>query len=448
MSKLLRILIGLVVLGVVALLAIIFVPPQLTKPVQALPADWKPAPGQGQYAARMADCAACHTAPGGKLLAGGRAIESPMGTIWASNITPDKQAGIGNWTLDQFRAALVDGVAPGGVHLYPAMPYENYRKLSEEDIRAIYSYLMTEVPAVANAVPETRLAFPFNQRWGLRLWNWVALGKPGFEPKPEKIAASAQLTRGAYLVEGPGHCAACHSPRTLIMSEDGTDPTAAAFLSGGSIGGWSAPDLRTAHSALQDWSDADLKAYLISGRNSHTAVAGEMTLVVGDSLQYMTDGDANAMVAFLRAISDVPPKAPPAPTAAMLSQSLGDRLAAATGATTDKLKSAKGLSDGERLYLDNCNACHMVDGRGADGVFPSLVGNSIVTAPQTTGLIDVILHGAEMPSTATRPEKLRMPAFTSRLSDADVAALTTFLRSAWGNSASAVKPDTVAAQRH
>jgi mono/diheme cytochrome c family protein len=154
------------------------------------------------------------------------------------------------------------------------------------------------------------------------------------------------------------------------------------------------------------------------------------------------------MVAFLCAISDVPPKALPAPTAAMLRGSLGDRLAAATGTTTDKLKSAKGLSDGERLYLDNCNACHMVDGRGADGVFPSLVGNSIVTAPQSTGLIDVILHGAEMPSTATRPEKLRMPAFASRLFDADVAALTTFLRSAWGNSAPAVKPDAVAAQRH
>lgn len=445
MKKLLRVILGLAVLGVIALAGIIFVPPQLTPPGEKLADDWKPAPGQGEYAMRMADCAACHTSDKGEFLAGGRAIESPMGTIWASNITPDKENGIGNWTLDQFRAALVDGIAPGGEHLYPAMPYENYRKLSETDIRAIYAYLMNDVKPVANAVPETSLSFPFNQRWGIRLWNWLALADAGFKPANDKIAADPVLTRGAYLVEGLGHCAACHSPRSGIMSQKGTSAASPDFLSGGEIGGWSAPDLRTAHSEALSWSDADLKAYLTTGRNSHTAVAGEMKLVVGDSLEYMTDKDADAMVAYLRAIGAGKPAAA-APQAER--QSLGDRLAAANDPTTAKLKTAKDLSEGERLYMDNCSACHMVDGRGASGVFPALGGNSIVTAKQTAGLIDTILNGAEMPSTEKRPEKLRMPAFAARLSDADVATLATFLRSGWGNKAGAVSAAEVKALRH
>ncbi|AKI02077.1 cytochrome c, mono- and diheme variants family [Hoeflea sp. IMCC20628] len=444
MKTLLRILLGLAVLGLVALAAIIFVPPVTTRPAENLAADWKPAPGQGLYATRMADCAACHTAPEGESLAGGRAIESPMGVIWSSNITADPNTGIGDWTLDQFRASLVDGIGADGEHLYPAMPYENYRKLSEQDIRAIYDYLMHEAAPVENAVKETELAFPFNQRWGIRLWNWVALGKAGFQPVAETAADDA-LARGAYLVEGPGHCAACHSPRNVIMAQDGGDASSSAFLTGGEIGGWSAPDLRTAHSALQNWSDEDLKDFLTTGRNNHSAVTGEMNLVVSESLQYMTDEDADAMVAYLRSISTVEPQPLPHPPH---DQILTDRLAAANDPTTAKLKAAMNLTPGERLYLDNCNACHMADGRGAAGVFPSLVGNSLVTADQTTGLTQTVLYGAEMPSTEKRPERLRMPAFNKRLSNADVATLETFLRSAWGNSASAVDEAAIAAQRN
>ena len=443
MKTLLRILLGLAVLGLIALAAIIFVPPVLTKPTEQLAADWKPAAGQGLYATQMADCAACHTADDGEPLAGGRAIESPMGTIWSTNITADPKTGIGNWTLDQFRASLIDGIAPGGEHLYPAMPYENYRNLTETDIRAIYDYLMNEATPVENEVKETELAFPFNQRWGIRLWNWVALGKAGFQPTPE-VANDEVLSRGAYLVQGPGHCAACHSPRTVIMSQDGRNASDAVFLTGGEIGGWSAPDLRTAHSSLQNWSDEGLKDYLTTGRNNHTAVTGEMKLVVRDSLQYMNDDDADAMVAYLRSISDVAPK-PIASEPA--DQTLYERLDAANDATTAKLSAATDLTLGERLYLDNCSACHMVDGRGAEGVFPSLAGNSIVTASQITGLTETILHGAAMPSTERRPAALRMPAFEERLSNADIATLETFLRSAWGNDAAAVDEAAIAAVR-
>lgn len=168
MKTFLRIIGVLVVIGIIALLAFIFVPVQLTKPTKELAADWKPAEGQGQYVMYASDCMACHTAEGGKPFAGGRPIASPMGTIWTTNITPDKETGIGNWTLDQFRAALYDGIRADGSHLYPAMPYENYRKLTEEDVRALYDYFMHQVEPVNNVVQETKLGFPFNMRFGIR----------------------------------------------------------------------------------------------------------------------------------------------------------------------------------------------------------------------------------------------------------------------------------------
>lgn len=442
MKTYLRIFGALVALGIIVLLAIIFVPPQLTAPSEQLAADWQPEPGQAEYAMRMADCAACHTAEGGKPFAGGRAIESPMGTIWSTNITPDPDAGIGGWTLDQFRAALVDGISADGKHLYPAMPYENYRHLTETDIRAMYEYFMNDVPAVNNEVEETALSFPFNQRWGIRLWNWVALGKSGFTPETDAIAADEQLARGAYLVQGPGHCASCHSPRNLIMAEGGKTSNDEDFLAGGVLDGWSAPDLRGPEAPAQKWSAADLKAYLTTGRNAHTAVAGEMALAVKDSLQYMTEEDADAMVAYLHHIGKGDAGAPPSIPDQSLSAPA--QLDLATDATSVKLAKGLDLSEGELLYMDNCAACHLTNGKGAPEVFPSMVDNSLVIADAKQGLIQTILYGAEMPSTAKRPEKLKMPGFAERLSDKDVAALASFVRKGWGNNASAVTAEDVA----
>ncbi|TMV88596.1 c-type cytochrome [Thioclava sp. BHET1] len=450
MKTFLRIIAALVVLGVIALLAIIFVPVQRTKPTQDLAANWTPEKGAPLYAARMADCAACHTAKDGKPFAGGKPIESPMGAIYASNITPDKKTGIGNWSLDDFRAALVDGVDDEGHHLYPAMPYENYRHLSETDIRALYTYFMKDVKPVENDVPQTALAFPFNQRWGIRLWNWVALDTPGFHPS-DVVAGDDQLARGAYLVQGPGHCAACHSPRNTIMAEDGKTAASDSFLSGGEVGGWSAPDLRHAGAPAQMWSADQLKAYLTTGRNAHSAVTGEMGLAVEHSLQYMTDADADAMVAYLHKIRlGQPPSGANAQMTAEDPAQLPNRVArmdSARDKTSAMLVAGKDLSAGARLYMDNCAACHFSDGKGAPGVFPSLGGNSIVTADQTTGLIDVILNGAAMPSTAKRPEAFKMPGFAHRLSDEDVAQIASFLRTAWGNDAGSVDAAAVAKLR-
>ena len=182
MKTLLRIIGTLVVIGIVVLLGLMFIPMQRTAPLANLPASYEPPKSAGKQVAIAADCRACHTAPGGKPFAGGLAINSPLGAIYASNITPDKKTGIGNYTLDEFRAVLYDGVRRDGSHLYPAMPYPSYRKMTEEDVRALYAYFMKEVTPVESSVPETRLAFPFNQRWGIRLWDWASLPPAGFKP--------------------------------------------------------------------------------------------------------------------------------------------------------------------------------------------------------------------------------------------------------------------------
>ena len=429
MLTFLRLLTALILAGLIVLLAIIWLPPQTTPPQTQLAADWQPAEGQGEYVMRLADCAACHTAEGGKPFAGGRPIESPLGTIWSSNITPDPDHGIGQYTLDEVRAALVDGIRQDGRHLYPAMPYENYRKLSEEDIRALYAYFMHEVPPVPVSPPATDLTFPFDQRWGLRLWNWVALGEAGDHPH----MGDPLLDRGAYLVEGPGHCGACHSPRNLVMAQDGLRAGDPGFLTGGELDGWSVPPLTGPGSAVAGWSTDDMKLFFATGRNAHAAVLGEMSLVIDESTQYWTEGDLNALAAYLQHLN-------PAPAAPRSDPAAVDRTAAMLTAATD-------LSEGARLYLDNCNACHFANGKGADEVFPELAGSSLVNAPKPTGLIDVILRGSTLPSTGLRPYRLRMPGFGNRLSDAEVAELATFVRSAWGNTGGAVDAAQVAAHR-
>jgi mono/diheme cytochrome c family protein len=431
LTRLAVILVLLGVAGAVALAAIIFWPARRTPPVTTLPADWKPAPGAGEAVARAADCIACHTTPGGAPYAGGFRIDSPFGAIYSSNITPDRETGIGGYTLDEFRAALYDGVRQDGRRLYPAMPYVNYRKLSEEDVRALYDYFMNGVKPVSHTPKRTELAFPFNQRWGLRLWQSVALPRAGFTPH----RGDATLDRGAYLVEALGHCGACHSPRNALFMESGLDANDPDFLSGGQLGDWPIPDLRAADMPTQTWPASELAAFLRTGRNAETGAAGEMSLTIGHSLQYLPQADLDALIAYLRAIRQ-------------------DRAAPAVAArrrepqpTARKLTAAVDLTLGERLYLDNCNACHFADGRGARATFPALDGNPLVTAASPGGIISMILGGASMPSTRERPLALVMPGFAWRLNDDEVAALATFVRQGWSNAASAVTVADVAPVR-
>lgn len=445
MKTFLRIIGVLVVLGVIAFLAFLFVPVQLTKPTKELAADWKPAKGQGEYVMYASDCMACHTAEGGKSFAGGRKIASPMGTIWTTNITPDKETGIGNWTLDQFRAALYDGIRADGAHLYPAMPYENYRKLNEEDVRALYDYFMNEVKPVKNEVQQTELGFPFNMRFGIRAWNWLALNhKAGFTPEGKNEVQD----RGQYLVEGAAHCAACHSPRNLFMAQAGVQVGDKDFLTGGVVDGWNASSLRGPQSAPQKWTVGEMASYLATGRNAHSTANGEMGLVVEHSLQHLTDADNLAIAAFLKGVDGAAAEVPQS-FAEKVPAALPAAPADAAGEETAKMltEASPNMPVGARLYIDNCAACHFVTGKGAPGIFPELADNDLVTGSEVKPLISIILHGAEVPSTEKRPMRLVMQGYADRLTDDEVAQLATFVRSAWGNKAGAASAADVAAVR-
>ena len=450
MSTALRILAGLVLLALAGLALFVFWPPRLTGPDEIALTDtamaWPEAGAEDRpgMAAIAADCAACHTADDGAPFAGGRAFPTPMGTVYSSNITPDKEAGIGDYTLDQFRAALVDGVRDDGAHIYPAMPYANYRKLAERDIEALYGYVMDEVEPVDAANHDNDMAFPFNLRFGIRAWKWLALAGPGFTGPSDPV-----LARGAYLVEGPGHCGACHSPRSALYVQQGYTGADPDFLSGGDLNDWPVPSLRGDEGAPARWSREDLRRYLRTGRNDAAGVGGEMTKVVAHSLQYLPDSDVDAMVAYLRDLApngggaDRPAPAPDTGRARELWQASDD------DSTRTLLTAADpdALDLGARLYLDNCSGCHFEDGRGAGGVFPELDGNAIVNADASGAIIATILNGAELPSTREAPYAIAMPGFADRLDDDEVAALATFVRSAWSNTAPAVDADTVGEQR-
>ncbi|MEN4888324.1 c-type cytochrome [Erwinia billingiae] len=381
---------------------------------------------QGEYISRLGDCSACHSIPGKPAFSGGLAIESNLGTIYSTNITPDKDHGIGNYSEQQFSDAVRKGVLPDGKRLYPAMPYPDYAKINDRDMHALYTYFMQGVKPSADVPPETDLSFPFSQRWGMRFWNWAFVSDKPFQPIG---GATAEVNRGAYLVESLGHCGSCHTPRGLGMNEKALDSGDDQFLAGGNLNGWEVPSLR----GLPHWTEQETVDYLATGRNDKAAVGGEMTSVVEHSTSYMSDADLKAIAAYLKFIGGNP--AAPAAQETTISP------------TEAKLTAAKNLSAGERLYLDNCGACHFVTGKGAPGVFPQLDQATIVNAGDPGGLIHTILAGAQQPSTAKAPSTLAMPGFANRLSDDQVAQLATFIRQGWSNKASAVTADQVAKVR-
>lgn len=376
---------------------------------------------RGRYLATAADCAACHTRPdGGKPYAGGYAIQSPMGAIWSTNITASKAHGIGGYTEAQFARALRDGIRADGAHLYPAMPYTAYAKLSDEDVRALYAYFTQAVPAVEEAAPETRLSFPFNLRFSMAAWNALFLDGKRFTPDP---ARDAQWNRGAYLVEALEHCSSCHTPRGLLMQEQQGNAYA-----GGAVGGWYAPNITSDKvSGIGAWSDAELHQYLRSGRVPGKAqAAGGMAEAITHSLSKLQDDDLSAIVAYLRT---VPPKATD-----------GARKAAFEweGAPLDEARlrgAGASLQAGATLYSGLCASCHGVQGRGGvDAYYPSLVRNSTVGAPQPQNLVAAILYGVDR---EVDGHHVLMPHFSEgsyvqTLDDAQVAAVATYVRQAFG----------------
>lgn len=369
---------------------------------------------RGEYVARLSDCTACHTQEGGKPFAGGYTLHTPFGDILSSNITSDKETGIGGWDQEQFDRAVRHGVGSHG-YLYAAMPYNAYAKLTDQDLADLWAYIRTIAP-VKNKVVENQLPFPFNQRWTLAGWNLMFFHDQVFQPQE---LSTAEINRGAYLVDGPGHCASCHTPKNLLGGDS------SAYLQGGALQGWNAPDLTSnPHTGLGKWSNEDIVSYLRSGTNRETASSGPMTEAIENSTQYMTDADLHAIASYLKSL---PASNMPVP--------------AAVASTSEP------MMVGKKVFESQCSACHVSDGSGIRQMIPTLAGNSQVNAPDPASLLNVVLNGSEGPLTHANPTAAGMPAFDWKLSDSNVADVMTYIRNSWGNAATAVSEQDVAKAR-
>jgi mono/diheme cytochrome c family protein len=371
---------------------------------------------RGRYLAVLSDCASCHTVPGSNQpFAGGRAIETPFGNIVAPNITPDLETGIGSWSDDAFDAALRSGLRRNGSRLYPAMPYTAYTKMSRDDVLAIRAYLNTLTP-VRNAVVANTLPFPFNIRTSMRVWNALYFNQGDYKPDTQK---SAEWNRGAFLVDGPAHCGACHTPKTLLGGDK-----ADRYLRGGFLQGWSAPDITgDIRVGVGAWSAEDLVAYLKSGHNRVSAATGPMAEVVSLSTEHMTDRDLNAIATYLKSLPGKQDR--PQPLA----------------------KEDPAMVAGAAIYRDQCSACHAIDGKGVAGLFPSIADSSMVKSDDPTTSIRIVLRGARSVGTQAQPTAAGMPSYGRQLDDAQIGAVLTYMRNGWGAAAAPVGAADVARVR-
>lgn len=373
---------------------------------------------RGEYLARAGNCAACHTARGGEPYAGGRAIPTPFGDVYASNLTPDRKTGLGDWSADDFWRALHNGKARDGSFLYPAFPYPNFTKVTREDADALYAYLRS-IPAVEQANRKHTLRFPFNQRYLLAYWRALYFTPGEFRPEPGQ---SAQWNRGAYLVQGLGHCAACHTSRNALGGS-----ITGGELTGGMIPmqNWLASSLTSApESGLGAWHASDIEDLLKTGVSARGAVYGPMAEVVGASLQHLSAQDIGAMAIFLKALPD---------KAGAIRSSGAD--------TTPE--TAAILRTGAKLYDRHCADCHKSDGKGQPPAYPPLAGNASMAAGPPTNAIRIVLNGGYPPSTSGNPRPYGMPPYSMMLNDEEVAAVVSYIRNSWGNKGSMALPNHV-----
>jgi mono/diheme cytochrome c family protein len=432
-------------IAVLAVIVLVFVAalayalsPSTTRaiPAQAATVDQAQLVEAGRYVAAASDCIACHTVSGGKPFAGGRPVHSPIGAMYSTNITPDKATGIGNYSLNDFDRAIRHGIRADGTSLYPAMPYPSYAKMSDQDIRALYAFFIHGVAPVNANNRQNDITWPLSIRWPMAIWR-KTFAPADMAPLDLSKYQSEALARGAYLVQGPGHCGTCHTPRAVTMQEKALDEREGKeFLAGGPlIDGWRAVNLRGDKvDGLGSWTEKDIVDTLRTGRNGSTAVVGgPMNDVVAHSMQFVNDGDLHAIAAYLKSL--------PA-TGASKSTFTPDPK------TTQLLNSGQDRDNrGAQLYLDNCNACHRSDGHSNRITFPALPGNPTVLADDATSLIRLVLAGSRLPSTQLRPSDLAMPGFAWRLSDEETAQVVTFVRQGWGNHASEVSASDVAKVR-
>lgn len=385
---------------------------------------------KGEYLARIGDCTSCHTSNQAQPFAGGIPFDLPIGTVFAPNISPDKEYGIGNYTLEDFDNAVRYGIRKDGKSLYPAMPFPDYAVISEEDISALYAYFMHGVKAQAVPRIEETIIWPLSMRWPLTAWRLI------YAPKPNSFDASKyqspEIARGAYLVQGLGHCSSCHTPRGIALNEEAYNDSDLKFLSGSNapVDGWIPINLRSDNiTGLGGISTEDLAMLLWSGRSEHNAVFGGMREVVQNSLQYATKEDITAIAKYLKSL---------APINASNPQFVYD----------DSVHKALAVGDdsarGAALYLDNCAACHRTTGEGYPQFIPALAGNPAIQASNPANAIQIVAHGSTLHGTMNAPTTFVMPdLFNHRLTETDVADIVTFIRTSWGNQGEAVSTEDV-----
>ena len=402
----------------------------------------QPLAEQGRYLATAGDCISCHTRPGGEPFAGGRPLNTPFGVIYSANITPDPNTGIGAWTERQFERALRAGIAADGTHLYPALPYTEYTKVTDQDVHAIYVYMRTVKP-VSYTPPKNKMPFPFSIRALLGGWNTMFLDEGRFAPD---ASHTAEWNRGAYLTQGLGHCGACHAPRNFLGG-----PVQGGALTGGDyldeisdevvdnsitpldesiVRPWSAPNLTQSPSGLGAWSLEAIAAYLKTGHSARAGAFGPMSEVIGNSTSRLTDPDIHAIAVYLKSLAPAAQSMPPrtAPSA---------------------------LKAGEIVYTTRCADCHLPSGLGmprsanadASKTAPPLAGSAALQAPDPATLINIILYGAhEAALTDGSWPKMSGFELSVGLDDEQIAALCTYVRSSWGNRAGVVDAAAVARQ--
>ena len=368
---------------------------------------------RGAYLARAGNCMTCHTARGGELYAGGRAISTPFGTVFTSNLTPDNKTGMGTWSSAHFWRALHNGRSKNGRLLYPAFPYTNYTQVTREDSDALFAYLGS-LTAVAQPNRPHALRFPFQSQAALAVWRALYFSPGVYQPEASR---NAEWNRGAYLVKGLGHCSACHTARNALGAS-----SQALDLAGGLIPmqNWYAPSLTSPHEAgVGGWDRERIVRLLKNGVSPGASVTGPMAEVVLRSTQHLSREDLGAMAQFLKELPNArqesdAPATPSAPAAHAV--------------------------NGARLYEQHCEKCHGHDGQGVANAYPALAGNRAVTMKPTVNLVQIVLNGGYAPATQGNPRPFGMPPFVLVLGDGDVAAVLTHIRTSWGNQASAVTP--------
>jgi mono/diheme cytochrome c family protein len=387
-------------------------PPSVVSPPPAAPAPVIAEPPQvarGRYLAIVGDCEGCHDRPGGVAYSGGLPLNTPFGVIYTANITPDRETGIGSWSADDFWNALHNGKRPNGAHLYPAFPYPYFTHASRGESDALYAYLKTVAP-VSYRPPANKLPFPLNIRFMVSFWNLLYF-KPG-------DGGDARQDPGEHIVKGLGHCGACHTPKTMLGGDKG-----GRLLQGGRLDNWLAPALNAdPRRGLGAWSAPDVVEYLKTGRNARANASASMADVVTHSTSKMTDADLSAVAVYLKSVTA--DRAPPAPR-----------------------PDPRAMAAGQAIYVDQCSACHKVDGTGEPRFFPALKGAAVTQSDDPTTVVRFILSGTQTVPTAPHPTPLSMPTYGWKLTDQQVADVATYIRNAWGNSAPVVRPGDVASLR-